>query len=63
MPGIMLVIVVLYKLGLVIAGEFGPLIRVHNPVPGLGLFPARVVDVTLQRFWGDPAFDITGEAE
>jgi hypothetical protein len=50
MPGIMLVTVVLYKVGLVIAGEFGPLTSVHNPVPGLGLFPARMVDVILQRF-------------
>jgi hypothetical protein len=49
-PGIILVTVVLNKVGLVIAGEFGPLTSVHNPVPGDGLLPARVVDVKLQRF-------------
>jgi hypothetical protein len=53
----MLVTVVLYKVGLVIAGEFGPLIRVHNPVPGLGLFPARVVEVKLQNVCAVPAFE------
>jgi hypothetical protein len=50
MPGIRLVTVVLYKVGLVIAGEFGPLTSVHNPVPGNGLLPERVVEVKLQRF-------------
>jgi hypothetical protein len=57
----MLVTVVLYNVGSVIAGTLGPLTSVHNPVPGDGLFPARVVDVTLQRFCGDPAFEVTGE--
>lgn len=50
-PAIILVTVELYAVGLVIAGLLGPLTRVHNPVFGdVGLFPARVVPVKLQRF-------------
>ena len=52
----------LYAVGVVIAGVFGPLTIVHKPVPGDGLFPARVMPVTLQRFCADPALDVTGEA-
>ena len=36
--------------GDVIVGVFGPLTNVHNPEPTVGMFPANVVDVTLQRF-------------
>ena len=59
-PGITLVTVVLYNVALVIAGEFGPLTRVHNPVAGDGLFPARVIVAWLHRFCAGPAFEATG---
>ena len=56
----MLVIVVVFNAGLVIAGTFGPLTNVHSPVPGDGLFPAMVVEVTLHKFCAGPALDTTG---
>ena len=49
-PGITLVTVVLYNVALVIAGVFGPLTSVHNPVAGDGSFPARVIVNWLHRF-------------
>ena len=52
--------VVLYNVALVIAGEFGPLTSVHNPVAGDGSFPARVIVDWLHRFCAGPAFDDTG---
>jgi hypothetical protein len=47
---------VLYKVGDVIVQD-GPLIFVHKPVPGAGLFPASVVEVVPDaRHWSGPAF-------
>ena len=57
------VTVVLNKVALVNAGVPGPLTRLQVPVPTTGLFPARVVEVTLQRFCAMPAFDVVGSAE
>ena len=45
------------------AGVPGPLTRLQVPVPIVGLFPARVVDVILQRFCAVPAFAVVGSAE
>ena len=42
---------------------FGPLTIDQVPVPTAGLFPARVVVVTLQRFCAVPAFAVVGSAE
>src|ERR1035437_10217824 len=39
-----------------------PAVTVHNPVPTPGLLPARVVVVTLQRFWSAPALETSGAA-
>jgi hypothetical protein len=61
-PDTIPVTVVLKALGLVMAGVFGPLIIVQVPVPTAGLFPARVVLFTLQRFCAEPAFATVGEA-
>jgi hypothetical protein len=58
-PGTILVTVLLYAVGVVIAGEFGPLTKVHKPVPGDGSFPARVVLVTAQSSWSVPASETT----
>lgn len=48
------VTVVLYNVGAVIVAP--PLTTVHNPVPGEGLFPAKVKMLLLQLLWGPPAF-------
>ena len=40
-----------------------PLIVVHNPVPTLGVFPARVADIAPPEgvtFWSGPAFAVDG---
>lgn len=39
----------------------GPLIFDQVPVPEVGVFPAKEVELTLQRFWSKPAFDIEGD--
>jgi hypothetical protein len=57
------VTVVLNKVALVNAGVPGPLTRLQVPVPATGLFPARVVEVTLHRFCAVPAFAVVGSAE
>ena len=49
--------------GVVMDGMFGPLISDHAPAPLVGAFPARDVDVTLQRLWSDPALDVVGKSE
>ena len=59
-PGTTLVTVVLYKVGAVINGLFGPLTNVQMPVPDAGLFPAKVTLVTLHKFCEGPAFDTDG---
>jgi hypothetical protein len=37
------------ELGVVIVGVFGPETKVHNPVPFVGVFPAKVAVVTLHK--------------
>jgi hypothetical protein len=39
-----------------------PEITVHKPVPVAGLFPAKVAEAWLQRFWSGPALDAVGRA-
>ena len=55
-PGIIVLISESYCVGETISGTFGPLTSVQRPVPGLGLLPARVVDVALHNSCADPAF-------
>ena len=59
-PAIIPVTVDAGLLGAVIVGVLGPLMNNHVPVPGAAAFPARVVLVTLQRFWLMPALDAIG---
>ena len=40
----------------------GPATTAHIPEPTVGVFPAKVVVVTLQRFWSGPALAIVGSA-
>ena len=51
--------------GLVLSPKLppAPLTTVHNPVPTVGEFPVRVVDVNphiLAPVWSDPAFAVVG---
>lgn len=62
-PGVKPVTVVFLTKGLVMVPL--PEIKVHNPVPALGAFPAKVavaVPVVAQRVWFGPAFEIEGAA-
>jgi hypothetical protein len=54
-PGTASVTVVPGKVLLVIVGIFGPLVKVHKPVPVVGVFPANVNPVWLQTAWSGPA--------
>jgi hypothetical protein len=38
-----------------------PLSTVHVPVPTIAVFPARLVEVTLQRVWSTPASAVVGD--
>ena len=49
-PGIIPVTVEEGLDGVVIAGEFGPLSKDHEPMPIAGELPAKAVEVTLHRF-------------
>jgi hypothetical protein len=37
------------ELGVVIVGVFGPETKVQRPVPFVGVFPAKVAEVTLHK--------------
>ena len=39
-----------------------PLIRLHAPVPTLGVLPASVAVVVSHKFWSDPASAVVGLA-
>jgi hypothetical protein len=52
-PGVRPVKVVVGLSGSVIVAD--PEIIVHSPVPTIAVFPARVVEVTLQSSWSGPA--------
>jgi hypothetical protein len=43
------VTVELFIEGDVMFGVFGPETKVHNPVPFVGVFPAKVAEVTLHK--------------
>ena len=55
-PAGMPVTVVVGDVGVVMVAV--PLIKVHNPVPGAGLFPAIVNDPRLQKVWLGPALAV-----
>ena len=56
-PGVSPVTPELNRVGVVTTPD--PAVTVHAPVPGAGLFPARVDTVTLHRFWPAPALAVT----
>ena len=51
------------ELGVVIVGVFGPETKVQRPVPFVGVFPAKVAEVTLHKLWFTPALEVVGVGE
>ena len=56
-PVVSPVIVVVFDEGVVMVSPAGPDTFVQAPVPTAGALAAMVADITLQRFWSDPAFE------